>query len=376
MKQKPWNAVALANDGRSATITVRGKIGEWWEGKTPDQIDLELNALGAVSEIVLRITSFGGKLEHGLAMHNALRRHPARVVAIVEGVAASAGSIIAMAGDEIRMYANSTMMVHGVALLDEEGNEVEDDDATRALNACMIETYCARTGKSAEEVAAMMAKTTWMTAREAVAAGFADTVIEIAPEAQAKPAVSVLAAFADALEIPVDVLERAQAEAAEPATSEGGDPPAASASPRSADPATATAAALVTTANPAAQQGGASDTFAAQVNTIAVAAGLGEYVGAWLLDGGIATVEQARAAIAEAREVRDLCAFANAADRAPGFIRARKSLAEVRTELINARADAADELHTDGHPSIRKPPVAAAPAAVKTADIWALRRKS
>lgn len=357
MKLKPWNAVALADDGRSATITVRGKIGDWWEGKTDTQIDAELNAIGAVNEIVLRINSFGGKLEHGLAMHNALKRHPARVVAIVEGVAASAASVAAMAGDEIRMYANSTMMVHGVTLLDEEGNAVEDADAARALDACMIETYCARTGKTPEDVAAMMHKETWMTAREAVAAGFADQVIEIGgPEAHAARSTSVLAAVADALEIPVDVLERAQAEAtasADSETSEGGDP--SGAAPAGAE---------------------ASATFAAQVNALAVASGLGDFVAAWLLDGGIATPEQARAAIAEAREVRDLCAFADAADKAPGFIRSRKSLAEVRAELINARAAAADALHTDGHSSIRKPLVAAAPAAVKTADIWALRRKS
>ncbi|MCK9985683.1 MAG: hypothetical protein AzoDbin1_02155 [Azoarcus sp.] len=357
MKLKPWNAVALADDGRSATITVRGKIGDWWEGKTDTQIDAELNAIGAVNEIVLRINSFGGKLEHGLAMHNALKRHPARVVAIVEGVAASAASVAAMAGDEIRMYANSTMMVHGVTLLDEEGNAVEDADAARALDACMIETYCARTGKTPEDVAAMMHKETWMTAREAVAAGFADQVIEIGgPEAHAARSTSVLAAVADALEIPVDVLERAQAEAtasADSETSEGGGP--SGAAPAGAE---------------------ASATFAAQVNALAVASGLGDFVAAWLLDGGIATPEQARAAIAEAREVRDLCAFADAADKAPGFIRSRKSLADVRAELINARAAAADALHTDGHSSIRKPPVAAAPAAVKTADIWALRRKS
>lgn len=346
MNKKPWYAIALAQDGRSACIAVRGTIGDWWEGKTAEQIDYDLRAVGAVDEIVVRITSFGGRLEHGLAMHNALRRHPARVVTIVEGVAASAGSIVAMAGDEIRMYANSTMMVHGVTLLDDEGNVIENDDAARALNASIVETYCAKTGKSADDVAALIAKDTWMTAREAVAAGFADSVIEIA-DATAKQPASVLAAFADALEIPVDVLERAQAEAAEPATSEGGDP---SAGPAAADPAKEDPA-----PPPAAAE--ASATFAKQVNTIAVAHGLGDFVSAWLLDGGIATTAQAEAAIREAREVRDLCAYADAADRAPGFIRARKSLAEVRAELINARAAAADAVHTDSHSRTSSAPV-------------------
>lgn len=359
MRKQPWYAIALAEDGRSATLSVRGRIGvDWYEaGASIERMEYDLQQIGAVDEIVARITSFGGAIEHGLAMHNALKRHPARIVAIVEGVAASAGSLVAMAADEVRMYANSVMMIHGVALRDGDGQPVEDAEAERALNATMVETYCARTGKSADEVQALMQAETWMTAREAVAAGFADTVIEIAPEAQAKPA-SVLAAFADALEIPVDVLERAQAEATAPATSEGGDPPAAPAS---------------TTTDPADHEAGqgaapagaeASATFAAQINALAVAHGLGDYVAAWLLDGSITTAAHAEAAIQEAREVRDLCAFADAADRAAGFIRARKSLAEVRAELINARAAAADALHTDGHPMHRKSTAPASAAAV------------
>ncbi|WP_041646659.1 head maturation protease, ClpP-related [Aromatoleum aromaticum] len=364
MNSKPWYAIALAEDGRSATIAVRGKIGDWWEGKSIEQIDYDLANIGAVDQITVRITSFGGKLDHGLAMHNALRRHPARIITVVEGVAASAGSIVAMAGDEIHMYANSTMMVHGVTLRDDEGNEVEDDDATRALNASIVETYSARTGKTADEVAALIATDTWMTAREALAAGFADRVIEIAAgELATATAASPLTAIAAALDIPADVLARAQAEATAPATSEGGDPPAAPAAPAPTPPAVQPAGA------------DASATFAAQINAHAVAHGLGDYVAAWLLDGSITNLAQAQAAIAEAREVRDLCAYADAADRAPGFIRARKSLADVRADLLNARADAADALHIDGHPSTRKPPVTAAPAAVKTADIWALRRK-
>lgn len=368
MNSKPWYAIALAEDGRSATIAVRGKIGDWWEGKSIEQIDYDLANIGAVDQITVRITSFGGKLDHGLAMHNALRRHPARIITVVEGVAASAGSIVAMAGDEIHMYANSTMMVHGVTLRDEDGNEIEDDDATRALNASIGETYSARTGKSADEIAALIASDTWMTAREALAAGFADRVIEItAGELATATAASPLTAIAAALDIPADVLARAQAEATAPATPEGGDPPAA---PAAAAP---TQPALQAEAQPA--TAAASATFAAQINAHAVAHGLGDYVAAWLLDGSITNLAQAQAAISEAREVRDLCAYADAADQAPGFIRARKSLADVRIELLNTRADAADALHIDGHPSTRKPPVTAAPAAVKTADIWALRRK-
>ncbi|THF61401.1 Clp protease ClpP [Pseudothauera nasutitermitis] len=332
MKKKSWYAYNLADDGRSATIRINGVIGSWAEGRTIESLDYELKwAADSVNEIIVRITSFGGSLAEALAMYGALRRHPAKKVAIIEGVAASAGTIVAMAADEIRIYANASMMVHGVSLVTEEGEEVEDAEAERVLNASIVETYAARTGKTPEELAECIATDTWMTAREAVAAGWADAVIEIAEQgaATSATAASPLHAIASALEIPADVLERAEAEAATPAPAV---PPPENAPP----PATAEA------------------TFAAQVNALAVAEGLGDYVAAWLLDGGITTAAQAKAAIKEAREVRDLCAFANAAGRAGEFIGQRKSLAEVRAELINARAAAADERHTDTHPRVQQ----------------------
>ncbi len=385
MSTKPFYAIALAEDGRSASISVRGPIGNWYDGKTIEQFEHNLAGIGAVDEIVVRVTSFGGKLEHGLAMHNALRRHPARVVVIVEGVAASAGSIVAMAGDEIRMYANSAMMVHGVKLLNDDGEEVDNAEAARALNATLIETYAARTGKPADEVQALLDAEKWMTAREAVAAGFADSVIEIAPAAPAAQPTGVLAAFASAMQIPVEVLERAQAEAAQaaaendPETSEGGDPSAApSGNAAGADApgdeggqgAGQQAGADVQSA--AVQGAEAHATFAAQVNALAAAQGMGDYVAAWLLDTSITTVDEAQAAIREACEVRDLCAFANAADRLPEFVRGRKSLADVRAALINAQADAGDRAHTDGYPksSTSQPSRAGSKPAVSIASIY------
>lgn len=336
----PPQAVALAvtEDRSAATITIRGDIGDWWEGRDLDQVDREINWLPAtVKNLTLRITSRGGNLAQGMAIHNALSRHPARKVAVIEGLAASAATLIAMAADEIQIYANAAMMVHGVHFVDDDGNPVEAPEAERALNETIIETYAAKTGKTRESLAKAIAQDTWMTGREAVAAGFADTLIELnTPQAQA----SALLALACASGVPESVIARAQAEAGqgaattEPATSEGGDPPAEPSA--NGDPAPVVAQ--------------ASATFAAQVNALAVASGMGDHVAAWLLDGGITNVAQAEAAIREAREVRDLCAFANAADKAPGFIRARKSLADVRAELINAAAASVDARHTDNHP--------------------------
>jgi ATP-dependent protease ClpP protease subunit len=314
-------ALALSEDRSHATITIRGPIGDWWEGREIGQVENELGWVPAtVKNLTLRITSMGGRLDHGLAIHNALQRHPAHKVAVIEGVAASAATIVAMAADEIHIHANASMMTHGVSFADKEGNAVEAPDAERVFNDNIFETYAAKTGKTREALAEYVAKDTWMTGREAVAAGFADKLIELAsPRAQTE----TIAAFALAAGVPAEVIARVQAQASAPEIA----PPAPEATPDA-------------TTQPEA-------TFAAQINALAVAAGLGDHVSAWLLDGQITTTAQAAAAIKEAREVRDLCAFADAADRAPEFIRSRTPLADVRAQLINARADHADLRSTD-----------------------------
>lgn len=360
---KPPKAVALAlsADNASATINIRGDIGDWWEGRTLEQVEREIDWLPAtVKNLTLRITSRGGNLAQALAIHNALSRLPARKIAVVEGVAASAATIIAMAADEIHIHANAAMMIHGVRFTDDDGNPVEAPEAERALNEAIVETYAAKTGKTREALLEAIATDNWMTGREAVAAGFADTLIELAP-AQAQA--SALVALACAAGVPESVIARAQAQAEQcgttPETSEGGDPSPAPAVTGATDPAPDASAQTRTAENP--------DTFAARVNALAVAHGLGEHVAAWLLDGAITTADQAEAAIREAREVRDLCAFANASDAAPGFIRARKSLAEVRAQLINAAAAQADASHTDS----TKPATPQPPRSTTAHNVWA-----
>lgn len=356
--KRPPQAVAFAvgDDPKSATLSIRGTIGDWFDGKNAEQVEWELDWLPATIEnLTIRITSMGGRLDHGLAIQNALMRHPAHKVVVIEGVAASAATIVAMAGHERHIHVNAAMMIHGVSFVDEDGNDLDMPEAERVMNEAMIETYAAATGKSRDELLAAMAQDTWMTGREAVEAGWADTLIELEPaQAQAE----TVMALACAAGVPQEVIARAMATpevTPEPEPSEGGDPPAASSDD---DPAPEPVA-----------------TFAAQVNALAVAAGLGDFVGAWLLDGKLTDVAQAQAAIAEAREVRDLCTFAGQPAAAAQFIRKRVSLADARAQLINAVADASDQHAIDHHPSsTSKPPRSAAPAAVSTARIWAQRR--
>lgn len=124
----------------------------------------------------LRINSGGGDVFGGIAIYNALARFPGKVRIEVEGIAASIASVIAMAGDEIRMGKGSYLMIHDPHAVAAGG--AADMRATADLldkvRDSLADIYAARTGKKKDRVLEMMAAETWMTADEAVREGFAD----------------------------------------------------------------------------------------------------------------------------------------------------------------------------------------------------------
>ncbi|MFG3639093.1 head maturation protease, ClpP-related [Micromonospora sp. NPDC047762] len=160
----------------SADVYVYDTIGGWL-GVTADDFVREVAAL-EVDEIRLHLNSPGGDVFEGVAMANVLRQHPARVVVMVDGLAASAGTIVAMAGDEIVMGVGSQLMIHdawGVCV----GNASDMEAMARMLattSDSIASTYAARASGSAEDWRALMRAETWYTADEAVAAGLADRV--------------------------------------------------------------------------------------------------------------------------------------------------------------------------------------------------------
>ncbi len=131
-----------------------------------------------VDELVLHLNSPGGIASDGVAIANVLRAHKAKVTVRVDGMAASAASVVAMAGDEIVMGIGSMLMVHdpwsGVV-----GDVADLAAETRALNALgdsLAATYAAKAGGTVEDWRAVMKAETWYTADEAVEAGLADRV--------------------------------------------------------------------------------------------------------------------------------------------------------------------------------------------------------
>lgn len=130
-------------------------------------------------EITLHVNSYGGDVFEGLTMMHSLRSHPATVTAVVEGVAASAASFIAVGGaDRVVMREGTRMMVHN-ALSIAMGNADEIDKISTRLRTTSTDIaaiYAERSGRDAAEWQAAMDAETWFTAEEAVTAGLADAV--------------------------------------------------------------------------------------------------------------------------------------------------------------------------------------------------------
>ena len=163
---------------RIADVDILSDIGGWWDGVDAATMVRDIRDLD-VDEIRLNINSGGGSVFDAVAILNALRQHPAKVVANVLGLAASAASFIACGVDETTMAANSTMMIHGgsgVAI----GNAKDMHDMADLLdklNANIASVYAAKAGGTTESWLETMLAETWYTADEAVEAGLADRVV-------------------------------------------------------------------------------------------------------------------------------------------------------------------------------------------------------
>lgn len=175
-----------------ATISIFDVIGEdGWTGGgvTAKRISAALRSIGN-RDVIVRINSPGGDMFEGIAIYNLLRTHPAKVTVEVLGWAASAASIIAMAGDVIRMGLGSFMMVHnawGLVI----GNRHDLREAAslfEQFDAALADIYEARTGIDRVGIERLMDAETFMTAAQAVEYGFADAVDDgvAAPSGDAK----------------------------------------------------------------------------------------------------------------------------------------------------------------------------------------------
>jgi ATP-dependent Clp endopeptidase proteolytic subunit ClpP len=160
-------------------LVLYGFVGDnyWDEGFTAREVLDGLSEHGFDNDITVRINSGGGYVSDGFAIYNALKAHKGAVKIVVDAVAASSASLIAMAGDEIVMRSGSLMMIHdpsgGAWGTAEELESVVASLEKMATNFAKI--YADRSGRNLEEIRSSMKATTWMNAEETVANGFADT---------------------------------------------------------------------------------------------------------------------------------------------------------------------------------------------------------
>lgn len=296
----------------------------------------------------VEINSPGGDVFAGLAIYNGLRNSGKKVNVRVLGLAASAASLVAMAGDTIEMPENSFMMVHnpwGFAM--GGASDMRDTaDMLDKLGTSLASTYAKRTGKSAEEITALLDAETWMSAAEAVDAGFATAVISEVP---------VKAAF-DLDRLPANVR-------------------AAYASAKASAPAPAPTPAPAPEDDPPENKPEASaPTLAGAIESQAAAADLSAFAAVFAADASLDTQDKIAARIAEAREINALCKLAGFPDEAVGLIKAKASIPDARAKLLAKLSDS-DEIDTA--PRLKREPQnqGAQPAAVGTSSIWAARRK-
>lgn len=178
--KRPTTATLRA-DMQAAAVFLYGPVGDMpdMQGISPQDLAQSLPPLRG-RRITVHLNSPGGDLAAAVAMYNQLRTHPGGVDVLVEGEAASAGSIILMAGDHRAMASGSHLMIHEpyVPLL---GTAAEHEQAAvylRKVTESALDIYAGRTGLDRRQLAQWMAEETWWTAREAVAAGLADEVVD------------------------------------------------------------------------------------------------------------------------------------------------------------------------------------------------------
>lgn len=162
-------------------IAMFDTIGEdYWSGGgiTAKGVAAQLRAIGD-RPVEVQINSPGGDMFEGIAIYNVLREHGQEITVKIMGMAASAASVIAMAGDKIEIGAASFIMIHNcwVVAMGNRHDMAETAGWLAPFDQAMVDVYSARTGAAPKEVAAWMDAETYMSGSTAVDRGFADALL-------------------------------------------------------------------------------------------------------------------------------------------------------------------------------------------------------
>lgn len=165
-----------AAENQTPELFVYGYIGEWDEVDSKN-FTSQLKQITA-KELIVRINSYGGEVFTAQAILSSLKRHPANVTVYIDGIAASAASVIAMAGNKVIMPSNAMMMIHNplTIALGNSGDMRDVADMLDKVRDSILAAYRDKTGLEDDRIIELMNEETWMTAAEAVEFGFADEV--------------------------------------------------------------------------------------------------------------------------------------------------------------------------------------------------------
>lgn len=181
---KFWNFVS-GEGSNPPELVLYGPISStdsWWEDRvTPKKFNDELAEIGEADEIVVRINSGGGDVFAANAIYTRLKDCSAKITVKIDGWSASAATIIAMAGDTIKIARNGVFMIHDpeMAVCDYySAKELEKlTDELKVIKQSIVNCYAQKTGKSEDEIAEFMSEETWWTGEEAVENGFCDELM-------------------------------------------------------------------------------------------------------------------------------------------------------------------------------------------------------
>ena len=346
---RSWYAIRAQATG--AEVSIYDEIGAY--GVSAKNFLDELGKLPGEASLTLRLNSPGGSVFDAVAIYNALKRHAGPVSVWIDGIAASAASYIAMAGDEVVMPENAFLMIHdpsGFAM----GTAADMRAMAEALDkikGSLVAGYVAKSGGAEADIAALMARETWLDAAEALALGFADRLAEPVRIA----ARFDVGRFRNAPPALVAAVETAGEASGEDAVG----PAEAAAAVGEGDANAADAEAEATAGDAAANEivedaGPAEDAGSAKGAGPAEGADLAEHTGS--TDPAAAESDPApdhatirTEVLAHAAAVVDLCALAGLPLQARRFLETGASVDEVRVALLAARADATPEV-TALHP--------------------------
>jgi ATP-dependent Clp protease, protease subunit len=324
---RSWYAIRARASG--AEIAIYDEIGAY--GVSAKGFLAELGALPDGTPIDLRLNSPGGSVFDAVAIHNALKRHEGPVTVWIDGIAASAASYVAMAGDEIVMPENAFLMIHDPAGL--VMGTAEDmramAEALDKVKGSLLAGYAAKSGRAAEEIAVLMAAETWLDAKDALELGLADRLAE---------PVRIAAAFdiGRFRNAPPALVEAVETE------------PAAEDAEQSDMAGDAAESGSETSGNGGLTE---ADAEAAREDAVEDAHESADVPAAGLPSDPAAIRAEA---MAHARAVVDLCRLAGMPQMAGRFLEKDASLDEVRAAPLAAKAEAGPEI-SSSHPQPGRP---------------------